>query len=302
MKYIQDFLDKQEEMLPIATGVGEKTIKDNSIKAVIFDIYGTLLISSSGDIDKSRMTTETFAKALSLEQIELTKTSEPEREGLLKSILELYQELISLHQQKLKTNFRPYPEIEIREIFKELINISIKRELITLPKSGYNIDRLIIYFELLCNRIDKMPHLVEILEYIKGKNLPLGIVSNAQFYTQGFLNYYIKKEYQATETIEYFDNDICIYSYKYLRGKPDVFLFNELTQRLKSKYNINPQETLFIGNDMLKDVYTANKAGLKTVLFAGDERSLRERKDEELTVGIEADHIVTDLIQIKNII
>ena len=50
---IKHYLSSLEELKPIPTNTEIKICTDNSIKAVIFDIYGTLIISASGDIDKA---------------------------------------------------------------------------------------------------------------------------------------------------------------------------------------------------------------------------------------------------------
>ena len=71
---------------------------------------------------------------------------------------------------------------------------------------------------------------------------------------------------------------------------------------LKEKYVIHPHEVLFIGNDMLNDVYPANKVGFKTALFAGDRRALRLRKNKQEVKNLEPDYIITDLLQLLEII
>ena len=55
---------------------------------------------------------------------------------------------------------------------------------------------------------------------------------------------------------------------------------------------------LYVGNDMLNDIYPAAKAGFKTALFAGDSRSLRLRKDKPKCKYLSADIVITDLIQL----
>lgn len=40
---------------------------------------------------------------------------------------------------------------------------------------------------------------------------------------------------------------------------------------------IESSQTLYVGNDMLNDIYPAQQLGLKTAFFAGDQRSLRKR-------------------------
>jgi len=45
-----------------------------------------------------------------------------------------------------------------------------------------------------------------------------------------------------------------------------------LFQTLENQTNFS--KTLYVGNDMLNDIWTATEAGCRTVLFAGDQRSL----------------------------
>ena len=65
---------------------------------------------------------------------------------------------------------------------------------------------------------------------------------------------------------------------------------------------IDPTRTLYVGNDMLNDVYAAHEAGFKTVLFAGDRRSLRLRKDRPEVADLSPDRVVTSLDQIQALI
>jgi len=62
--------------------------------------------------------------------------------------------------------------------------------------------------------------------------------------------------------------------------------------------SISAHSVLYIGNDMLNDIYPAKKAGFRTALFAGDARSLRLRENDPKCKDLSADIIITDLIQI----
>lgn len=61
-------------------------------------------------------------------------------------------------------------------------------------------------------------------------------------------------------------------------------------------------EILFVGNDMLKDIYPAQQLGIRTALFAGDARSLRLRKEDPLLNGVVPDFTINNLEQIREII
>jgi putative hydrolase of the HAD superfamily len=53
---------------------------------------------------------------------------------------------------------------------------------------------------------------------------------------------------------------------------------------------------------MLNDIYPARKAGFKTALFAGDQRSLRMRSDDPRCRDLTPDLVVTDLGQLIAVI
>ena len=85
-----------------------------------------------------------------------------------------------------------------------------------------------------------------------------------------------------------------IYSCNWAQAKPGKFLFQKLARSLP------PEKTLYLGNDLLKDIAPAAACGFKTALFAGDERSLKlpsHRQDLP-----QPDAIVTELTQISNIL
>ena len=93
-----------------------------------------------------------------------------------------------------------------------------------------------------------------------------------------------------------------VFSYKFGKGKPDSSLYEELIPSLKWKYGIIPSEVLFVGNDMLKDIWASREAGFKTVLYAGDKRSLRMRKEDDRTANLKPDYVIDHLEQVLKIV
>ena len=61
---IKFWLDNLEKLEPIPTEFCPNLRVDKPVKAIIFDIYGTLIISSSGDIDQASMTIDNMKEAL----------------------------------------------------------------------------------------------------------------------------------------------------------------------------------------------------------------------------------------------
>lgn len=296
---IKKWLDNSEKLEPIATTFCPNLKNDSpdKIKAVIFDIYGTLLISSSGDIDQATLNKENLQTAMEAGGFDFN-SCKPE---VCTFLLEQLQNQIAIQHNELRSNGHPFPDVDIFRVWRNMFEKAEKKGLIKLTGNEAWADTIFV-FEILSNKVYPMPGMKEVLLAIKAKGIPMGIVSNAQFYTPIIMNYFLTGELSTKQEIEYFEEDLAVYSFKELRAKPDTKLFDKFLPTLEQKYNIMPNEAIFVGNDMLKDVYTATNSGLKTVLFAGDERSLRLREDDMRVKGMFPNFIINDLSQLIDII
>lgn len=301
MQSIRHFLNKLEKLKPIATGLKPSLNKTGDIKAVIFDIYGTLLISASGDINAASPSTHNLKTAFEATKIKIKSANGPDKEGKLKSILDSFFELINEQHKKSKDEGVLYPEIDILKTWTKVIGKAVSKNWLQL-QSDSSIRYMTVIFEILSNCVYPMSGMKRVLKKLTQMDIPLGIVSNAQAYTIIILNYFTTDNIEEKEELTWFDPDLTVYSYKFLKAKPDNTLFIPIVNTLKKKYNIKPENTLFIGNDMMNDIYPAQRVGMKTALFAGDQRSLRLRENNDLIKGIKPDFILTDLSQIFNLL
>ncbi len=300
LQYIAKFLSESDELKPVPTLLKPYVRSDPSIKAFVFDVYGTILVSASGDIDESVISTENLKTAFDASGIELVNTLQ-EPQQLLNELLEDFKRLIKEHHQAERTEDKPYPEINILEIWEEIILDNYRRNRLIL-NGPLCIKCFTFVFEVLSNRIYPMPGMKEVIHHLAERKFPLGIISNAQFYTPVILNFFLQGSISESELVSPFDHDLTVFSYQHQRSKPDAFLFELLKNQIRNKYGIYADEILFIGNDMFRDIYPARIAGFKTALFAGDTKSLRLRQDKPELKKITPDYIVTDLRQILNII
>lgn len=296
---IKKWLDKSEQLKPIPTTFcpNLKTDSQDQIKAVIFDIYGTLLISFSGDIDQATLSNENMRDAMNAGEFNINDCDD----GLCSFLLEQLQVKIEEQHRELRSKGHPFPDVDIFRVWDEIFKAAEKKGLFKRTGDESLADTIFV-FEILSNRVYPMPGMKETLLAIKEKGIPMGIVSNAQFYTPIIMNYFLTGEITCKQNIEYFEKDLSVYSYKELRAKPDTELFNKFIPTLEHKYNVLPHEAIFVGNDMLKDMYTARNAGLQTVLFAGDERSLRLRENDARVKGLFPNFIINDLSQLIKIL
>lgn len=294
---MKQFFDQLQPLEPIPTQAEPVLHKMPDIKCVAFDIYGTLLISSSGDISSSELFGKTAAKAFSECQIKINPKIDVETAGKL--ILTEYKKCILRHHDKKKDQGIPHPEVDILKIWQEVI-YELTDDSIIVKRERIDFEQLSIIFEALSNSVYPMPGMIECLQSVSNKKLELGIVSNAQYFTPMFLNYFFsQKDYK--KKLPYFNQDLIVYSYETGRAKPDTYLYELLQEKLKQK-GIAAEECLYIGNDMLNDIYPAQKTGFKTAFFAGDVRSMRLRSNMNLVKDTSPNLTLTELKQLEYVL
>ncbi len=274
---------------PQPTGVSARLPALDRIKAVLFDIYGTLFISASGDISLSSGASLGGAaeEALRVVGLDLKNGSGDQ------VVAALHAEIERQHQASPVE----FPEVDIHNVWRSTLkNLSELGHLECSP-SAPPLARLAVEYECRVNPVWPMPGLVEVLAGVREAGLEMGIVSNAQSFTRELFPAFT----ESTSAELGFAEDLCALSYEHRQAKPGVYLYEQVATALAER-NIRGDEVLYVGNDMRNDVAPAAAVGFRTVLFAGDNRSLRLREGDPMTECVEPDAVVTDLPQILAIL
>jgi putative hydrolase of the HAD superfamily len=286
-----------KELKPIKTDVDPRIDVLKKIKAVIFDVYGTLVVSGAGDIWTTEIQSANAFSAFNSVGIKFGKGLDESEAGGI--VLREYKKAIQEQHENLKGCGVEHPEIDVIHIWENVLIELKKIKTVKIPED-LCLKELALAFEFKTNQVWPMPYFNEIIQKIKNSNIELGIVSNSQFFTPMMMNYFSDNDnYLSDETIKDFNPDLCVYSYVEKKAKPSIDLFKKAKKILKKKYKIKPKHTLYVGNDMLNDVYCADKIGFKTCLFAGDIRSLRLRLNYPQVKKIKPDIIITELKQLE---
>ncbi len=250
------------------------------IRAVVFDVYGTLLISGSGDVGSVDSTPHEQALREAWAAMELPAP-------LPLQITDLQRQIEQMNQQR-KSVRCPKPEVDIIEAWGK-----------TLAAAGVDcpiqtVVQLACHYEARANQTWPMPGASDLIGQIREAGMRLGIVSNAQIFTVPLVTNLADSPNLETAG---FDLDLCIFSNRYRQAKPGPRLFDALRESL-ARREILPQQAVYVGNDMLNDVWAASQAGFRTAWFAGDQRSCRDRSDDPRCRSLHPDVVLTKLVQL----
>ncbi len=261
------------------------------IRYLIFDFYGTLFISGVGDIGIDEKAGDSKKMVLALAACGLPAGGTAGKHGL-----KLFNDTVTKHRKALAEDGLEEPEPAIEKVWLDVLNGLAKKGLI----DGHRVDevlarRLAVEFEVRMNPVWPMPDLIPAVEDLRKKSLVMGVISNSQFYTP------IAFEALAKQSLEEigFDRKLLHWSFKEKVKKPSLDFYRSFLDKLK-KFDpaAEPYEVLYVGNDMLKDVWPAATLGMRTALFAGDRRSLKWRRDDERCRYLQPDLVITELYQL----
>ncbi len=296
-------------------------------RALLFDVYGTLLISASGDVGTAVQRGPDVAFAETITEVLADEGTPHGRNGTpgvsderLMSIAsrarDEYFRQIRVTHEALRERGLAYPELEIRtvwqSVFETLASEDSKRrrrsataheaahlfrKLEQAPSQAL-ITQLAITYEMKANPVWPMPGVGALLQRAREMKLPLGIVSNAQFFTPILLETLLGSSLQALG----FADELCAWSYRAGVAKPGVELFLPVLESLRTGYGVDAEDVLYIGNDIRNDITPAKQLGMRTGLFAGDARSLRLRADSLERASVQPDLIIAQWSDLRSML
>jgi len=228
------------------------------VKAILFDVNGTLT-----DINTDEANEEIYRGISHI----LTY------QGIALHRWEVRDEYYRIMEVQRKNSREQYPEFDAVEIFRELVS----RRCIaagSIPTGKLQWLPVFLaeaYRGLSRNRLQLYPGVLDVLNELRLR-YKLAAISDAQ-------SAWCLPEMRAVGIDGYFDPIIVSGDYGY--RKPDPRLFTAALTGLE----LAPENVLFVGNDMFRDVYGAKQHGLKTVFFSSNQGS----KEAE---GAEPDYII----------
>jgi putative hydrolase of the HAD superfamily len=234
--------------------------EDQMIKAIFFDLYGTLINIRTDEQDPW-----VYAILSRYLQYHLVQVGAEE-------LKEVYFREI---EQQFRKSREVYPEVDVYKIFSIIMNKYGNR---WYPKSVI-VDTVMLFRSLTIRQFGLFPHLFEILTEVEAQ-YKIAIISDAQWV-------FAKPEVEMLGLDRFFQHKILSSHYGY--KKPDTRLFQEAMKKLRVK----PEESLYIGDNLRKDLVGAKKAGMRFIYFG---QEIQEYN------GFKPDGFFSDYSELKRVI
>jgi FMN phosphatase YigB (HAD superfamily) len=213
-----------------------------NIRAVIFDIYGTLLEVGPPPPDADARWQRFWRDMLHIE---------PQFTRLGFSVAS--SKVIARYHEAARARGIAWPEVHWPSVVTEVVP-----ELARLPRQ----DQEEFFFRQI--QTGHTTHMTAetaaVLRWLKERQCLLGIASNAQGYTLRELQEGLALHGSA---LDFFEHVLCFWSFEHGFSKPDPHVFQILTARLAARA-IPPHETLMVGDRRDNDIEPAQAHGWQT--------------------------------------
>jgi putative hydrolase of the HAD superfamily len=215
------------------------------IRAVAFDVNGTLVRILAND-DEERIF-RAASHFLTYQGIDLHRH-------------ELRALYFQIMKEQLRASPETYPEFDAIGIWRSIVEGHGTDFTRALPAG--KLEQIPLFLAEMCRGISRRrlglyPYVREMLDILHDR-YPLAIITDAQ-------SAYARSELHKVGLLGYFDPIIVSGDHGY--RKPDRRLF----QFALDGMGVAAENTLYVGNDMHRDIYGAREAGLATVMFDSDQ-------------------------------
>jgi FMN phosphatase YigB (HAD superfamily) len=213
----------------------EELLAGGAVRAVICDIYGTLLHAGPPPEDAAERwrkgCQEIAGQCVTLEEFD-----------------QRCAEAVKAQHAARRGGGEPFPEVDWPAVIRAAI-----------PALDHTRALLLSSLHAACRRnCTAMPHAVEALALLRAAGIVVGIASNAQHYTRDEMT-------AAGFALTDFHPRLSFLSGDHGFAKPSPRVFSFLTEQLAA-LGIAPHETLMIGDSVENDIAPAKAAGWRTCL------------------------------------
>jgi putative hydrolase of the HAD superfamily len=239
------------------------------IRAVAFDVNGTLVRILTDD--GMEQIFRSIAHFLTYQGIDLHRHQ----------VRDLYFEHMKEQQQ---ASPEEHPEFDAVGIWRSILQAHLTEFTRALPAEKLEQMPLFLtemYRGISRCRLRLYPHVREVLDVLR-ERYPLAVVTDAQ-------SAYARAELHKVGLLDYFDPIVVSGDHGY--RKPDRRLF----QLALDGMGVAAEHALYVGNDMHRDIFGAQEAGLTTVMVESDQGA-------DVHLDCVPDYTITDLRDLLTIL
>jgi FMN phosphatase YigB (HAD superfamily) len=276
------------------------------VRAVLWNVYGTLLSVSGGDLVFEHPTPFIMNNALDKTIQEFKMWASMSRKpGQPSDYLgQVYRQLLG-EQRAVPGGGERHPEVAADRlwegILKRLLQKDYKFDAGFFGALNEYSRKVAYFFHASLQATACYRHAAEALRHVAAAGLTQGLLADGQCFTCVQLQRGLAAQDPELKLDEVLDSDLRIFSHEVRGRKPSERLFRQAVTALAEK-GIEPSEVLHVGSRIGADLVPARRLGMGTALFARDRASLQATPDQLREPNTRPDVLLTKPSQIAEVV
>ncbi len=276
------------------------------IKAVLWNVYGTLLAIPGGDLAFEHP--QAFVMSLSLDKtIQEFKmwASMSRKPGQPSEYMQtIYTQLLT-EQRSVPGGTERHPEVASDRLWEAVVKRLLQKE--------YKFDagffgslnefsrKIAYFFHASLQATACYPGAAVALRHVHDSGLSQGLLADGQCFTTVQLQRGLARQDATARLGELLAEGLVTLSHEVRGRKPSERLFRQALTGLSAR-GIEPNEVLHVGARVQQDLVPARRLGMRTALFAGDKASLQATPEQLKEPTSRPDVLLTELSQLADVV
>jgi FMN phosphatase YigB (HAD superfamily) len=275
------------------------------VRVVLWNVYGTLLAISGGDLVFEHPQTFVMGTALekTIQEFKMWAAMSRKPGQPSEYLIHVYTQVVST--QCLAAAGERYPEVGAERVWEAIIRKLLQKD--------YKFDtgffgslnefsrKVAYFFHASLQGTAGYPGAAVALRHIASAGLTQGLLADGQCFTPVQLGRALTEQDAATRVDELISDGLCSLSYDIRGRKPSERLFRHALDALKAR-GVEPSQVLHVGSRITQDIAVARRHGLRTALFGGDRASLQATPEQLKDPASRPDVMLTELTQVADVI
>jgi FMN phosphatase YigB (HAD superfamily) len=300
------YLDSRALPWPAAPEVAAPRAKPHlvripELRAVLWNVYGTLLCINQGELLLEHPTAFIMDTALdkTIQEFKMwdsmsRKPGQPS--AYLKSI---YKEVVQ--DQALRSKGEVSVDKVWEAILKKLLQKDYKFDTGFFGALNEFSAKIAYFFHASLQATTCYAGAAQALRTVSEAGLEQGLLADGQCFTMLQLRRGLAEQDADINLDGLVSRDLRVFSHEVGAKKPSDLLFDRVLEKLAER-DIEPGQVLHVGSRIAEDIVPAKKRGMRTALFAGDSASVRATAEQLKSAAGRPDLLLTSPAQIAEVI
>ncbi len=303
------YLDNQGATWPAPPQIDRPKVKPHlvrltQVRAVTWNIYGTLLAISGGDLVFQHQNDFIMNVALDKTVQEFKMWASMSRKpGQPADYMKVIYDQ-ALDEQRIAPPGERFPEIVAdrvwESILKKLFHKDYKFDANFYGSLNEYSRKVAFFFHASLQGTCAYPGAAAALRHVADAGLAQGFLADAQSFTAVQLQRGLAAQ-EPVNLDEAVPADLRALSCEVRGRKPSERLFRHSLAQL-AKRGIEPSQVLHVGSRVTQDIIPAKRLGMKTALFAGDRASLQATAEQLKDGPGRPDVLLSELTQLSEVV